>query len=91
MEENYIIDFDRVNQLTSHPNDTINTSGGYGQPFIYSVSRKIIKSYLDIYLGEGNKAFTNSEWDQIIDTLHFNKILVSKSDIRDGKIEKILQ
>lgn len=100
MQQDYIIDFERVNQLTAHPNDDPSKSGGFATPFTYSISRKILKEYLEIYIGYnpsesykiGNRTgkVTKEQYDNIIETLKHNKILITSADIRDKKINSIL-
>lgn len=89
----YVIDFERLNELTSHPNDNPNT-GGYQSSgtFVFSTTRKIIKEYLEIYSGVliGKAPALGSNFDAIVDTLLYNKILLSESDLRDNKIKSIL-
>ncbi len=82
--DHYIIDFERINELTSHENDGKQVSGTtIGPIFIKSPTRKIINRYMDMYLS-GERSM------EIINTLRYNKILLSKSDIRDDKINKII-
>lgn len=85
--DEYIIDFERVNQLTAHPNDTANQTG-YQPVFIHGVSRSIIKDYLKEYTDSTIKG--KSINPSIIKTLIWNKILIGKAEIRDKKIEDIL-
>lgn len=89
----YVIDFERLNQLTSHPNDNPNSNNAYsGNPtgYCHSITRKVIKQYLDIYLDTANRVRTEELLEEAINSLHYNKILISKSDIRDNKINNIL-
>lgn len=101
MTTEYIIDFERLNELTTHPNDDpSNNNGGFSTPFTYSISRKLLKEYLEIYVGYdpnesqriGNRTRRISiiEYDNIVETLRYNKILISSADIRDKKINSIL-
>lgn len=100
MEKDYIIDFERVNQLTTHPNDDPSKSVGYSTPFVYSISRKLLKEYLEIYAGHdpyesykvGNRTrkVTQEEYKNIIETLKYNKILITSADVRNEKINTIL-
>jgi len=100
MQQDYIIDFERLNELTAHPNDDPSKSGGFATPFTYSISRKILKEYLEIYIGYnpsesykiGNRTrkVPIEQYNNIIETLKHNKILISSADIRDEKINKIL-
>lgn len=51
MTSEYIIDFVRMNELTSHINDDPNASNGIGTSiFVYAISRKVIKELMDTYL-----------------------------------------
>lgn len=101
MTTEYVIDFERINELTSHPNDDpSNPSGGFSTPFSYSISRKLLKEYLEIYVGYdptesykiGNRQrrVEPDQYENIVNTLKYNKILVSSADIRDKKINSIL-
>jgi len=89
----YIIDFERVNQLTSSiyndPNDKSNpfTEG----KFAFSVSRKLIKEYLDRFSSMNERNTPDDKMQHIINTLEYNKIIVHKSTIRDQKIDEILK
>lgn len=89
----YIIDFERVNQLTSSiyddPNDKSNpfTEG----KFAFSVSRKLIKEYLDRFSSMTERNTPDDKMQHIINTLEYNKIIVHKSTIRDQKIDEILK
>ena len=96
MKKDYIIDFERVNQLTTtiydDPDDKSSLIGG---KFAYSVSRKSIREYLDIFTS-WNPSVSNSDTikdklKHVIDTLEYNGILVHKSTIRDNKINEILE
>lgn len=92
---NYIIDFERVNQLTTHPKDSESGSpmGGILSP--NGVSRKIIKDYLEYYNNymdskfKGRSTFDASDdkFNMVVDTLLYNGILVDK---RDKKLDQIL-
>ena len=92
MESDYIIDFERLNELTSHDNDAPSSNqGGYGGAlYIHSTTRKLIKEYMEIYQGRYNRSSDEKKVDEVIETLHFNRILISKADIRDGKLKNIL-
>jgi len=91
----YVIDFDRINELCVHPND--DPKGGISGIFVNSLNRQIIKEYLNIYTdsvtSHGNIRKKHSEVTliEVIETLHFNRILVSKADIRDCKINEVLK
>lgn len=91
----YVINFDRINELCVHPND--DPKGGISGIFVNSLNRQLIKEYLNIYTdsvtGHGNikKKYSEETLNIVKETLHFNRILVSKADIRDGKINQVLQ
>ena len=91
--KDYIIDFERVNELTStkfdDPDDKSNpfSDGKY----IFSVSRKIIKGYLDTIFQRNKGGVESDKLEHIINTLEYNGILISKAEIRDCKISKVLE
>ena len=95
-KSDYIIDFERVNQLTTtiydDPNDQSNPM--VNGKFAYSVSRKIIKDYLDAFNGwnsnPNHSEMIKDKEKHIIETLEYNGILISRSTIRDKKINIIL-
>ena len=94
----YVIDFEMINELTSHPNDLSLSNGYVGQiSGYYSVTKKCIKFYMDMYLeyngsnSSRHLKISEDKYMEAIDVLHWNKILVSISDIRDGKIDRIIQ
>ena len=89
MESDYVIDLERLNKLTTHHNDNPNNTNNFGTSFAYSTTRGVIKEYMKIYLDKDSRK-PNLKLPEVIETLHYNGILVSKSDIRDGKIQSIL-
>ena len=89
----YIIDFERVNKLTTSiyddPNDKSNPfSDG---KFAFSVSRKIIREYLENFNSMSERNTNEDKMNHIINTLEYNGILIHKSTIRDQKIEELLK
>lgn len=92
----YVIDFDRINELTAHPNDNPNNTSNLNVTLIYSHTRKLIKEYLDIYtqynISSSNRSrtITNEEYLKVCEVLHYNRILISQSDIRDKKLNTVL-
>lgn len=91
----YIIDFERINKLTSHPNDNPNAGGAFSAVFMYGITRKILKEYLEIFvtynkISSGPRKISNDEYLKACEVLHFNKILINKADIRDNKINDVL-
>ena len=81
----YILDFEVINRLTTHPSD--DPEGGYGGKYMFSISKKIIREYIDIFLSNGKD---KSVLKYVTDTLEYNGIIVHKSKLRDKKINKIL-
>jgi len=90
MKSNFIIDFERLNYLTTHPND--NNTAGYNGSYCYSITRKCIKIYMDIYLSniDQSKKFSDEIYMEAVENLNWNKILISVADDRENKIEKII-
>lgn len=102
--EDWVIDFDRVNELTTTSKD--NPDAGYSGTYYFSTSKKIIYDYVDkfvdFYFGQktirGRSQMysvpksTNPELEHITKTLIWNRILVDRSDskVRDEKLDKIL-
>jgi hypothetical protein len=93
MKNNYIIDFDRVNQLTvsiyDDPNDT--SSPFSAGKFAFSLSRRIIKEYIDAFQSISKGDTISDKMEHIVNTLEYNGILIHKSTIRDRKINEILE
>ena len=89
----YIIDFERINYLTSHPNDK--PEEGYLPLYIFNTTRSLIKQYMEIYQGynsqNGKSHRSEEKYDEAVAILRYNKILLDESDIRNEKIEKILE
>lgn len=84
----YIIDFERLNELT-----TVVTDNQCTMPITYgnTLSRSILKEYMDIYVHKRNSlSITTSEMEGIIKTLVYNRILIGPAEIRDRKIDTIL-
>ena len=93
MISDYIIDFERINQLTSSQYDDPQGKNTYGdQPYsLHSISKNIIKQYIDTYMNKDSKHTNQSKLQEAIETLQYNKILISKADIRDTKINDIIK
>ena len=89
----YIIDFERVNKLTTSiyddPNDK--SSPFSDGKFAFSVSRKIIREYLENFNSMSERNTKEDKMNHIINTLEYNGILIHKSTIRDQKIEELLK
>lgn len=89
--DDYIIDFDRINELTTHPNDNPNSTGFVQGTFCYGIARKAIREYLDIYIQypQSNK-ISEECYQNAVKHLNFNRVLLSKSDIRERRINLII-
>lgn len=98
MVNEFIIDFDRLNQLTCHPNDNATNALSVYPNYMYAETRKLIKSYMTIYTeytlptrGTQGSKISEDSYLKVVEILHFNRILISSADIRDGKINKVLE
>ena len=89
--EKYFIDFERINELTTSTFD--DPTGGFNNSgrFSYTISRRIIQKFLEVYLERNSRMNNQKQVEEAINHLRFNKILVSKSDIRDDKLNEILE
>jgi hypothetical protein len=76
MKSDYVIDFERINQLTTSiyddPNDKTNPfSNG---KFAFSVSRKIILNYLEQFQNLRSREEISDEMSHVLDTMEFQKV-----------------
>lgn len=91
----YIIDFDRVNELSSTKDDK--PEEGFMGVYHFNLSRKIVKEYLEIfsdfYIKGKLIGFTTEKLEHVIKTLTYNKILVDRSTtaLRDAKLDDLLK
>jgi len=91
MKSDYIIDFERINQLTYTIHDDTSGKNHVGIPYsVHSISKNIIKQYLEIYMNKDSKHSDNTKLIEAIETLEYNKIILSKSTIRDNTIDELL-
>lgn len=81
----YIIDFERLNELTTVVDDDMFPKGN-------TISRSILKEYMDVYIHRSNNASRRRpEYiEHVIETLVYNRILIGPAEIRDKKIESVL-
>tara|TARA_R110000772_G_scaffold20466_5_gene56990 strand:- start:134856 stop:135188 length:333 start_codon:yes stop_codon:yes gene_type:complete len=93
----YIIDFERVNALTVNEKiDGHVKENAIGHvSFSYLISRRVLKDYVDTYYqitqNSSTKRFKDPEKiKHIIETLVYNKILLTKADIRHKRIDEVL-
>jgi hypothetical protein len=97
----YIIDFERINYLTSHP--SYKPDEGYLPFHVYNTTRTLIKQYMETYQNYNNDSTTMSrfrstshrsitieQYNEAVEILRFNKILLDKSDIREQKLNEVL-
>lgn len=91
MIENFIIDFDRINELSSTKDD--NPNEGYAGTYHFAVSRKILKEYLDIFTGQNSMSASKREQilPHVVNTLVYNRVLIHAATLRDDKINQILE
>ena len=91
-KRDYIIDFKKVNELTTSiyddPDD--DTNPFQKGKFAFSVSRKLIREYIEVFSSMSERNTTIDKMEHIINTLEYNGILIHKSTIRDNKINRIL-
>lgn len=91
-KRDYIIDFKKVNELTTSiyddPDD--DTNAFQKGKFAFSVSRKLIREYIEVFSSMSERNTTTDKMEHIINTLEYNGILIHKSTIRDSKINTIL-
>ncbi len=85
----YILDFSKVNELTSHPNDNPNAPGFIPGSFCYNITRKAIRLLIEEYLGFDHKKQDTERYQIVCDTLYYNNILVHKNEIRNKQLEKV--
>lgn len=84
----YLIDLERINELTApHPGDN---SNAYQPTTVFSVSKMLIKKWVEIWENRNSKTETDDKVKLAFENLRFNKILLSESDIRDKKLQFIL-
>jgi hypothetical protein len=87
----FIIDFDRINELSSTKDD--NPTEGYTGTYHFAISRKIVKQYLDIFLGETQMSKQKHEemLPHVVNTLIYNRVLIHAGTIREDRINQILE
>ena len=79
----YIIDFERLNELTTVVDGEYIVRGN-------TISRAILKEYMDIYTHRSNNTSRRPEYEHVIETLVYNRILIGSAEIRDKKIDDVL-
>jgi len=58
---------------------------------VFSITKNLIKNYIQIYEDRASRRSNDDKVNEAIAVLKYNKILIDYSDIRDKKIEKILE
>lgn len=85
----YILDLERINQLTApHPGD----NNGYQPTAVFSVSKSLIKKWVEIWENRSSRHSLEND-DKVksaFENLRFNKILLTEADIRDRKLDTLL-
>ena len=83
----YILDLDRINELTApHPGD----SNGYQPTAVFSVSKMLIKKWIEIWENRTPRTESDDRVLSAFDSLRYNKILLTEADLRDRKLNKLL-
>lgn len=83
----YVIDLERINQLTApHPGD----STEYVTTSVFSVSKSLIKKWVDIWENRTQRTESEEKVKLAFHNLRYNKILLTESDLRDMKLNSIL-
>lgn len=94
--EDYIIDFERINYLTTAPDDDTSCQN---DPFMkgrftYSISRSTIKDFLRIFIDnigfDIDQKRNKEKIKYVVEVLEHNKVLLHKSSIREKKIDSIV-
>ena len=84
----YIIDLERVNELTApHPGDN---SNAYQPTAVFSVSKSLIKKWIEICENRNSRTETDDKVKSAFENLRFNKILLTEADLRDRKLDNLL-
>lgn len=84
----YIIDLERVNELTApHPGDN---SGEYQPTAVFSVSKTLIKKWIEIWENRTSRTESDDRVKSAFDSLRYNKILLTEADLRDRKLDTLL-
>lgn len=89
--KNFVIDFDRINELSSTKDD--DPKEGYIGTYHFAVSRKILKEYLETFTGQNTMSASKRDeiLPHVINTLIYNRVLIHQANLRDIKIEQILE
>lgn len=86
----YIIDFERINQLTVHPMDAQQNKESYIPVSIYSITKSFMKRCILRFEDQFSKRYVINEKDnKLFNILHHNKIILSPQDIRNSRIEEV--
>jgi hypothetical protein len=84
----YIIDLERINELTApHPGDN---PTGYFPTSVHSISKMLIKKWVEIWEEKNSRSEKSEKVKIAFDNLRYNKILLTEDDIRDKKINHLL-
>ena len=77
-----------VNELTApHPGDNNN---GYQPTAVFSVSKMLIKKWIEIWESRTSRTESDDRVKSAFENLRYNKILLTEADLRDRKLDKLL-
>lgn len=92
--EEYIIDFERINELTFDKGDVfIKENQVTGTiPGAYTITKKYIKEFLDFYIEYtfNKRSSMSVKCKFAISNLVYNRVLIPKYKIREDKINSII-
>lgn len=86
----YIIDLERINELSApHPGDN---PDAYVPTSVHSISKMLIKKWIEIWESRRSKHTleTDDRVKSAFDNLRYNKILLTEADLRDRKLDTLL-
>jgi hypothetical protein len=91
----FVIDYERLNDLTCTKQD--DPEDGYTGKYLFSTSKTEIRNQIKLFTSLSNDINIETLGEKYVEaifainTLRYNKILLSKEDIRDTKLEKLLK
>jgi hypothetical protein len=84
----YVIDLERVNELTApHPGDNSNS---YQPTAVFSVSKMLIKKWIEIWESRTDRNQSDDRVQSAFESLRYNKILLTEADLRDRKLDNLI-
>ena len=83
-----VIDLERINELSApHPGDN---PGAPIPTSVHSISKMLIKKWIDILESRSSTLETDDRVKSAFDNLRYNKILLTEADLRDRKLDTLL-